>query len=532
PIVRCSKLLLKQVRTWPAGAISALQDCFEQTTWITFKEAASDGGTVNLEEYTTSVTVYISKCIDDVTVFKTIITRPNQKPWMPAEVHMLLRTRDSAFRTGDKEVLRKTRAKLTCDQGSKACTRTEDPWTLQRHCDAILPDALNDFYARFEAQNNVSAEKSIPSQNDQVLCLTVADVRECADQLADVLTDIFSISLSCTIVPTCFKTTTIIPVPKKSMESCLNDYRPIALTSIIMKCFERFVMRHVKTQLLPSLDPLQFAYCSNRSTDDAISTTLHLALIHLDKKGNYIRMLFSSALNTIVSQHLIGKLSLLGLNTSLCNWILDFLAGRPQSVQIGSSTSNTTTLSTGAPQGSVLSPLLFTLLTHDCAAMHSSNYIIKFTHDTTMVGLINKDGESAYREEVRELNIKFLGVHLAENLTWTLNISSITKRAQQRLYFLWKLREAHLPSPIPITFYRGTVESILSSCIITWFGNCTAFDRKTLQRIVRTAEKITGVSLPSTTDIYTTRCIWKAANIVKDPTHPSHELFTLLPSGR
>ncbi|KAK1793819.1 hypothetical protein P4O66_001545 [Electrophorus voltai] len=142
---------------------------------------------------------------------------------------------------------------------------------------------------------------------------------------------------------------------------------------------------------------------SNCSTDDAISTTLHLALTHLDKKGTYVRMLFidfSSAFNTIVPQHLIGKVSLLGLNTSLCNWILDFLTGRPQSVRIGSSTSNTTTLSTGAPQGSVLSPLLFTLLTHDCAAMHSSNHIIKFADDTTVVGLINKDNESAYREVV------------------------------------------------------------------------------------------------------------------------------------
>ncbi|KAK1792136.1 hypothetical protein P4O66_001912 [Electrophorus voltai] len=112
--------------------------------------------------------------------------------------------------------------------------------------DAILPDALNDFYARFEAQNNVAAEKSIPLQNDQVLCLMAADVRrtlrgvnprkaagsdnipghvlrECADQLADVLTDIFNISLSCTMVPTCFKITTIVPVPKKPTMSCLSD---------------------------------------------------------------------------------------------------------------------------------------------------------------------------------------------------------------------------------------------------------------------------------------------------------------------
>ncbi|KAI4880794.1 hypothetical protein NFI96_001798 [Prochilodus magdalenae] len=122
---------------------------------------------------------------------------------------------------------------------------------------------------------------------------------------------------------------------------------------------------------------------------------------------------------------------------------------------------------------------------------------------------------------------KFLGVHLAEDLTWSLNTSTITKKAHQRLYFLRRL-----PTPILTTFYRGTIESILSSCITAWFGNCTASDRKSLQRIVRAAEKIIGVSLPTITDIYTTRCIRKANSIVDDHTHPSHTLFTLLPSGK
>ncbi len=85
-------------------------------------------------------------------------------------------------------------------------------------------------------------------------------------------------------------------------------------------------------------------------------------------------------------QQLINKLNPLGLNNSLCNWILDFLTGRPQSVRVGHNTSSTTTLSTGAPQGRVLSPLLFTLLTHDCTAKFSSNHIIKFADDTTVVG--------------------------------------------------------------------------------------------------------------------------------------------------
>ncbi len=112
---------------------------------------------------------------------------------------------------------------------------------------------------------------------------------------------------------------------------------------------------------------------------------------------------FSSAFNTIIPQQLINKLNLLGLNNSLCNWILDFLTGRPQSVHVGHNTSSTTTLSTGAPQGCVLSPLLFTLLTHDCTAKFSYNHIIKFADDTTVVGLISNNDETHYREEVAQL---------------------------------------------------------------------------------------------------------------------------------
>ncbi len=558
----------------------------------------------DLQEYTETVTAYIKNCIDDVTVTKTITTRANRKPWMTAEVRGLLKTRDEAFRSGDKAALKTARANLS--RGIKNAKRlygikinnhftnsrdTRSLWqgiqTITDYkpppqaCDddTSLPDALNHFYSRFEIQNNTSAQKLPTPPSDQALCLSPADVRktlsrinprkaagpdnipgrvlkDCAEQLTDVLTDIFNTSLSQAVIPTCLKSTTIILVPNKSPVSCLNDYRPIALTSIIMKCFERLVMHNIKTSIPNTLDPLQFAYRPNRSTDDAISSTLHLALTHLENKDSYVRMLFivfSSAFNTIIPQQLINKLSLLGLNNSLCNWILDFLTGRTP-VRVGHNISSTTTLSTGAPQGCVLSPLLFTLLTHDCTAKFSSNHIIKFADDTSVVGLISNNDEMHYREEVAQLaewcgannlslnvektkevvmdfrrnsvdhppltidtstvervsSTKFLGVHITEDLTWTTNTKSISKKAQQRLHFLRRLKRASLPPPILTTFYRGTIESVLTSCITVWYGNCCAADRKTLQRTVNTAAKIIGAPLPSILDIFLTRCSSKA----------------------
>ncbi len=116
--------------------------------------------------------------------------------------------------------------------------------------------------------------------------------------------------------------------------------------------------------------------------------------------------------------------------------------------------------------------------------------------------------------------------------SWTNNTAALAKKAQQHLYFLRKLRRARAPAPIMCTFYRGTIESILTSCITVWYGACNTSCRKSLQRIVRAAEKIVGVSLPSLQDIYSTRLTRKALCIAGDPTHPTHNFFSLLPSGR
>jgi hypothetical protein len=83
---------------------------------------------------------------------------------------------------------------------------------------------------------------------------------------------------------------------------------------------------------------------------------------------------YSSTFNTKVPSKLINKLRTLGLNASLCNWILDFLTGRPQVVRLGNNTSVTLILNTGAPQGYVISTLLYSLFTQDCTARHDSQH--------------------------------------------------------------------------------------------------------------------------------------------------------------
>ncbi len=143
-----------------------------------------------------------------------------------------------------------------------------------------------------------------------------ACLKACAVQLSSIFTLIFNRSLELCEVPSCFKRSTIIPVPKKPKITGLNDYRPVALTSVVMKSFERLVLAHLKDITGPLLDPLQFAYRANRSVDDAVNMGLHYILQHLDKPGTYARILFvdfSSAFNTIIPDTLQKKLTQLSV---------------------------------------------------------------------------------------------------------------------------------------------------------------------------------------------------------------------------
>jgi hypothetical protein len=113
-------------------------------------------------------------------------------------------------------------------------------------------------------------------------------------------------------------------------------------------------MAYINTIIPETLDTLQFAY---RPTYDAISIALHTALSYLDKNNTYVIMLVidnSSAFNTIVPSKLITKLRTLGLNTYLCNWILDFLTGRPQVVRVSKNTSAMLIVNMGVPQGDLV----------------------------------------------------------------------------------------------------------------------------------------------------------------------------------
>jgi hypothetical protein len=96
----------------------------------------------------------------------------------------------------------------------------------------------------------------------------------------------------------------------------------------------------------------------------------------------------------------------------------------------------------------------------------------------------------------RVSSIKFLGIHITEDLTRT-NTTTLVKMAQQRLYFLRRQNTFAMPPQVLSKYYRYAVESILTGCFMAWYGNCFVRDRKALQRVVNI---ITGTLLPPIQD--------------------------------
>ena len=168
---------------------------------------------------------------------------------------------------------------------------------------------------------------------------------------------------------------------------------------------------------------------------------------------------------------------------------------------MGSKISAPLAINTGAPQGCVLSPLLYSLYTHDCVATHGSNAVIKFADDTTVMGLITDGDETAYRGEVdclaqysqdknlilntektKELvvdfrrkrqiqhpisiigsavekvdSIKFLGVHITRDLTWEEHTNQEVKKAQRHLFHLRRLKK--FGHKMPLNAAKGSADS-------------------------------------------------------------------------
>ena len=358
----------------------------------------------------------------------------------------------------------------------------------------------------------------------------------------------------------------------------MNDLRPVALTSVPFKCLEKLVLSSILPVCSPCLDPLQFAYKAKRGVEDAITIFTNNLYSHLDTPKSYVRTLFidfSSAFNTIQPHLLIPKLLDIGVPKCTTLWILDFLTKRPQFVSIKTSDHYVKSFiiitNTGAPQGTVLAPILFSIYTNDCSSIHNNIPVIKYADDTSIQALIKSDNDlSNYKNEVLKfvewcdnhflkLNVKktkelifdfriknnnhdlltiknesvervkefkYLGVVFDEKLDWHSQSNNVLKKLNQRLFFMRKLYSFNIQNILLKLFYKSCILAILNFCLIAWGGNGRVCDKTKINRALKCAGKMLNRTHPDTVDLVLSQlCEDKLNRILKDTTHPLNKII-------
>ena len=404
-----SKPEKKVIRTWTNESREQLKACFDWTNWEIFQEGS-------LEEMTTVTNDYINFCVQLVVPTKEIKIYPNNKSYVTRDIIQVINTRKVAFKNKDYGALKQTgkelkiklrKAKLAHRQlledafkanNSKKVWDTMESMTgMSSPTKPIVTDNefcfandLNTFFTRFESLDNSDKcteilKTIIPTTSDRIV-ITVEDVRksfrctnskkaagpdECsafllknfATELAPVWQPVFQASVDTHTVPLSWKTAHIKPLPKIPCPKEHKDFRPIALTSVIMKSLERILLQYLVSTTKDKLDPYQFAYKQGCGTEDAVATLVHIITKHLDKPKTYARALFldfSSAFNTIQTDILVSKMVQRELNPYLIHWYASFLTNRVQIVKVNKTLSTAITTNVGAPQGCVSSAMLFT----------------------------------------------------------------------------------------------------------------------------------------------------------------------------
>ena len=316
------------------------------------------------------------------------------------------------------------------------------------------------------------------------------------EHTANILADIINSSFEYSFFPNRWKQTIVKPIPKISNPSKASDYRPISLLPAFSKISEKIAAKQM-TDFLEGhklLDHLQSAYKRGHSTTTALLNVSDSIFKAMDESEVILLTLldYSKAFDTANHRLILAKLKHLGFHNSALQWITSYLTGRKQKVSTDTD-SEWEFIKNGVPQGSILGPLLFTVLVSDISeSINSGKYhtyaddvqwyikfkpeecidsfetanmvmsnIVKYSNDNflklntdkTKYIVLGSPGNLKKLSDVqlppltlngdileRKYELKNLGVIFDKNMQWTDHINSMVGKSYGRLKQAYKFR--------------------------------------------------------------------------------------------
>ena len=213
-------------------------------------------------------------------------------------------------------------------------------------------------------------------------------LKNCYSSLSKPLAILFQISYNTGTIPRKWKQANVVPVHKKGSKACVENYRPISLTSIIMKTYERVVREKLLNICGHLIDSRQHGFMLNKSCCTQLVTFCDSLSLSLNKniQTNVIYFDFQKAFDSVNHDIILKKLKYqYNIDGSLLRFFVNYLKGRNQHVVIGSEKSSNQIVTSGVPQGSIIGPTLFILFINDITSEISPGTNIALYADDTKI---------------------------------------------------------------------------------------------------------------------------------------------------